>query len=141
MLPVGPDLGVIWLKVRLKQHFRISALRAFLLSVALESTQKAQCSGGERGLKRRREEGREKEAGERIEMGTVGLFMSASKDQVKFLQLTPGSLLCPGSMPHSCSRAGTHSSLTREAIDEGITVSSEWHVEHMAEVTLAWAKI
>lgn len=62
-------------------------------------------------------------------MGTGGLFISAWNDQVKFLQLTPGSILWPHAK-HSCSRAGTH----REVIDEGIAVSSGSHTEHTAEV-------
>lgn len=71
-----------------------------VLSVALESAQKAQCLGEEdlrEGVRR------EEKTGERIETRTLEPFMSASKDQVKFLQLTPGSFLWPGSMPNTAA--------------------------------------
>lgn len=58
-------------------------------------------------------------------MGTRGLFMSASKDQVKFLQLTPESFLWPGSMPNTvAAELGPMVPRAREVIDEGIAVSS-----------------
>lgn len=51
--------------------------------------------------------------------------MSASKDQVKFLQLTPESFLWSGSMPNTvAAELGPIVPRAREVMGEGIAVSS-----------------